>query len=110
MSSRKDPKKASAIYVLFLIFSWYSTSIFLSMYNTWLFSEKRSNFKFPIFTISLHMGMQFALASISLKFFPKLQPKRMPGYRETITKIIPCAMAMLLDIGLSNSSLEVCQY
>src|SRR5262245_3462645 len=87
-------------------------------YNKWMFDEDRLNFAFPLFTTSMHMLVQFALAGLVLYFVPSLRP----GYshnsdlgasrHETersdagmtkmfyLTRIGPCGAATGLDIGL----------
>ncbi|KAI8604321.1 TPT-domain-containing protein [Dissophora ornata] len=84
----------------------YSTSTALSFYNKWLFSPNYHNFQFPLFTTSLHMVAQFSLSSITLAILPALRPKAAPSAKDFGTKIMPCAVASGLDIGLSNSSLK----
>ena len=86
------------------------------------------DFHFPLFTTSLHMVVQFALASAVLYFVPRLRPGRSDhaGYTqldgvETTTKpakqplmtrwfyfsrLGPCGTATALDIGLGNFSLR----
>ncbi|KAF8928503.1 Triose-phosphate Transporter [Haplosporangium gracile] len=54
----------------------------------------------------LHMVAQFALSSITLFLLPALRPKASPTPKDFGTKIVPCAVASGLDIGLSNSSLK----
>ncbi|KAF9118888.1 Triose-phosphate Transporter [Mortierella sp. 14UC] len=91
---------------VFYVFAWYSCSTALSFYNKWLFSPAHHNFQFPLFTTSLHMVAQFLLSSITLFFLPRLRPKAAPLPKDFGTKIVPCAVASGLDIGLSNSSLK----
>ncbi|KAF9908998.1 Triose-phosphate Transporter [Linnemannia zychae] len=91
---------------VFYVFAWYSCSTALSFYNKWLFSPAHHNFQFPLFTTSLHMVAQFLLSSITLFLLPRLQPKAAPSPKDFGTKIVPCAVASGLDIGLSNSSLK----
>ena len=57
-----------------LIVLWYSFSISISVYNKWMFSGDNLNFPFPLFTTSLHMVVQFALASSVLFFMPRFRP------------------------------------
>lgn len=57
-----------------LIALWYSFSISISVYNKWMFSSENLDFHFPLFTTSLHMLIQFALASGTLFFFPRFRP------------------------------------
>ncbi|KAG0209413.1 Triose-phosphate Transporter [Mortierella sp. NVP41] len=91
---------------VFYVFAWYSCSTALSFYNKWLFSPQHHGFTFPLFTTSLHMVAQFTLSSITLTLLPALRPKAAPSPKDFGTKIVPCAVASGLDIGLSNSSLK----
>ena len=57
-----------------LILLWYSFSISISVYNKWMFSKENLDFHFPLFTTSLHMIVQFSLASAVLFFLPRFRP------------------------------------
>jgi len=57
-----------------LIALWYSFSISISVYNKWMFSKDNLDFHFPLFTTSLHMIVQFTLASSVLFFVPQFRP------------------------------------
>ncbi|KAK1757444.1 hypothetical protein QBC47DRAFT_376013 [Echria macrotheca] len=105
-----------------LIGLWYTFSLLISLYNKWMFDKSKLNFPFPMFTTSMHMLVQFSLASLVLFFFPSLRPGR--GHRSDLgqsrnepgkpimtkmfylTRIGPCGMATGLDIGLGNTSLQ----
>ncbi|KAK5137974.1 hypothetical protein LTR08_005771 [Meristemomyces frigidus] len=111
-----------------LIASWYCCSISISVYNKWMFSKENLDFHFPLFTTSLHMVVQFALASAVLFFIPHLRPGRSDhaGYTQLdgaepatkpakqplmtrwfyFSRIGPCGTATALDIGLGNFSLR----
>ncbi|KAL8675065.1 MAG: hypothetical protein Q9168_000548 [Polycauliona sp. 1 TL-2023] len=118
--------KASLINVL-LIISWYIFSVSISVYNKWMFGEKKKqlNFHFPLFTTCMHMAVQFLLASTVLYFFPHFRPRAdsitNPGNHHPVhhdpsqskplmsrtfylTRIGPCGTATGLDIGLGNMS------
>lgn len=98
-----------------------------------MFSEKHLDFKFPLFTTSMHMIVQFALASLVLYFLPHFRPgydsvlderhahgteadrathDMMEGTKPLMTRgfyftrLGPCGMATGLDIGLGNTSLK----
>lgn len=60
-----------------LILLWYSFSISISVYNKWMFSagNKGLDFHFPLFTTSLHMLVQFSLATTVLFFLPRFRPQ-----------------------------------
>ncbi|KAL8771900.1 MAG: hypothetical protein Q9209_002838 [Squamulea sp. 1 TL-2023] len=120
--------KASLINVL-LIASWYLFSVSISVYNKWMFGEKKKqlNFHFPLFTTCMHMAVQFLLASAVLYFVPQFRPRadsitnpgnHPPLHRDQsqnkplmsrifyLTRIGPCGTATGLDIGLGNMSLR----
>ncbi|TKA83127.1 hypothetical protein B0A55_00899 [Friedmanniomyces simplex] len=59
-----------------LIALWYTFSISISVYNKWMFSKENLDFHFPLFTTSLHMIVQFVLATTALYFLPQFRPKR----------------------------------
>ena len=93
-----------------------------------MFSSKYLDFQFPLFTTSMHMLVQFTLASLVLYFVPYLRPRadsitnpqnRNPIHRDStpsdkplmarmfyLTRIGPCGAATGLDIGLGNMSLR----
>ncbi|KAK3394375.1 triose-phosphate transporter family-domain-containing protein [Podospora didyma] len=107
-----------------LIGLWYFFSLCISLYNKWMFDPKTLNFPFPMFTTSVHMLVQFSLASLVLFIFPSLRPKN--GHASSLgqarhqiepekplmtkmfylTRIGPCGVATGLDIGLGNTSLQ----
>ncbi|KAG0250574.1 Triose-phosphate Transporter [Mortierella polycephala] len=102
----KKQFRVQMLWNAFYVFAWYTCSTALSFYNKWLFSPNYHNFQFPLFTTSLHMVAQFTLSSITLALLPAFRPKAAPSTRDFGTKILPCAVASGLDIGLSNSSLK----
>lgn len=112
-----------------LIAFWYCCSISISVYNKWMFSKKNLDFHYPLFTTSIHMLVQFALASAVLYFLPHLRPRQIedtdytrldgadsdtnkPAVKPLMTRwfylsrIGPCGSATALDIGLGNFSLR----
>ncbi|KXJ86131.1 triose-phosphate transporter family-domain-containing protein [Microdochium bolleyi] len=110
---------------LCLIGLWYIFSLSISLYNKWMFDSSKLNFPFPLFTTSMHMLVQFSLASIVLYFFPSLRPNNSPRESDMgrsrheaepdrpvmtkmfyLTRIAPCGAATGLDIGLGNMSLK----
>ena len=108
MFSRNIMDIQRASYVGLLIFGWYSTSISLGMYNTYLFSSNHYDFHFPFLVTMMHSAIHFALSSTVLKYLKSsLKPARYPTIMEYTLKIGPCALATATDIGLSNSSLKV---
>lgn len=84
-----------------------------------MFSPENLNFHFPLFTTSLHMVVQFLLASLVLLIFPSLRPavKNRPDDLNPsdkplltplfyLTRLVPCGTTTSLDIGLGNASLQ----
>ncbi|KAG0237627.1 Triose-phosphate Transporter [Actinomortierella wolfii] len=102
----KRQMRKRTLWNIFFIMAWYGCSTSLSFYNKWLFSGTHYNFRFPLFTTSLHMVAQFTLSSLTLFAIPSLRPRKAPSPKDLGTKIMPCAVASGLDIGLSNSSLK----
>lgn len=102
--------------------------MYLLQYNKWMFDPKHLNFQFPLFTTSMHMVVQFSLASLVLFFIPRFRPRatsisnpddaaavenrksRSDQPLMTLTyyfsRIAPCGAATGLDIGLGNMSLR----
>lgn len=97
----------------------------LLQYNKWMFDSGQLNFPFPLFTTSMHMLVQFSLASLVLYFIPSLRPSNTPRGSDLgrsrhesepdrpimtklfyLTRIGPCGTATGLDIGLGNTSLK----
>jgi solute carrier family 35 protein C2 len=70
--------KNTGINVL-LICLWYSFSISISVYNKWMFSKENLDFHFPLFVTSIHMIVQFVLASTVLYFIPRFRPGADPN-------------------------------
>ncbi|KAI1744072.1 triose-phosphate transporter family-domain-containing protein [Xylaria scruposa] len=108
-----------------LIGLWYMFSLSISLYNKWMFDSGQLNFPFPLFTTSMHMLVQFSLASLVLYFIPSLRPNNSSRNSDLgrsrhesepdrpimtklfyFTRIGPCGAATGLDIGLGNTSLK----
>lgn len=90
-----------------------------------MFDSGQLNFPFPLFTTSMHMLVQFSLASLVLYFIPSLRPNNAAHGSDLgrsrheseperpimtklfyFTRIGPCGAATGLDIGLGNTSLK----
>lgn len=84
----------------------------MNLYNSWLFSKKRYGFSYPLFVTSMHMIVQFALSSAALALFKDIAPRgrngkrARPNAKDWLSKVVPCALATAIDIGLSNLSLK----
>jgi solute carrier family 35 protein C2 len=99
---------STALWSLFYIILWFSTSLSLSLYNKYLFSASHYNFQYPLFTTCLHTCIQFILSAIVACLYPKLKPskKHTPSIRDYLFRVLPCGFATGADIGLSNNSLR----
>jgi solute carrier family 35, member C2 len=96
-----------------------------------MFDGKHLDFHFPLFTTSLHMLVQFCLATTVLFFIPSLRPSQSSQAYQRLptpllpsddldatkpkpvitplfwfTRLLPCGTATSLDIGLGNTSLR----
>lgn len=82
-----------------------------------MFSGDHLDFHFPMFTTSLHMVVQFLLASTILLIFPHLRPSTTPNPTTGeskplltplfyLTRLVPTGTTTSLDIGLGNTSLR----
>lgn len=116
-----------------LITLWYTFSLFISIYNKWMFDPTHLDFHFPLFTTCLHMVVQFFLSFLVLCIMPQFRPQHEPNLHKIskatdpeeempqeaekswislmstkyyLTHIGPCGIATGLDIGLGNMSLK----
>lgn len=112
LKERRDAYWKASIVNVLLILSWYTFSTLISVYNKWMFDTHKKNFAFPLFVTSTHMLMQFVLSSTAMRTFPALIPRKpngspsRPSGKDWLSKVVPCALATALDIGLSNTSLK----
>ncbi|KAL2440833.1 putative transporter C22E12.01 [Exophiala dermatitidis] len=100
-----------------LVGLWYFFSLSISIYNKMMFSAEHLDFHFPLFATSLHMLVQFGLASAILLLFPSFRPSQ-PYKNEShppkplvtpmfyLTRLVPTGTTTSLDIGLGNTSLR----
>ncbi|TPX31116.1 hypothetical protein SmJEL517_g05452 [Synchytrium microbalum] len=102
----EDGWERKAILVTLYICGWYTTSIFLSMYNKWLLSPNYHGFGYPLFVTGWHMIVQTVLSWLVLGCcLSNYRPKHAPSIWLFFTRVIPCGMATGIDIGLSATSL-----
>ncbi|KAI9252935.1 triose-phosphate transporter family-domain-containing protein [Phascolomyces articulosus] len=106
LPDESNRKKLSPQSIALIKSSAINFATFLSVYNKWMFSEEHYGFQFPLFVSSTHMVVQFIFAGFSLLLVPKIRPTKRPTLKEYIFKVLPCALATSLDIGLSNLSLK----
>ncbi|GAA96328.1 uncharacterized protein L969DRAFT_88771 [Mixia osmundae IAM 14324] len=97
--------RTAIINVIFILL-WYTFSTLISVYNKWMFSPEHYGFPYPLFVTSIHMCIQFGLCSLVMAVVPSLRPKNRPALVDYGTKVVPCAVATGMDIGLSNLSLK----
>jgi len=91
-----------------LIACWFLFATVLSVYNKWMFSPDRFGFPSPLFVTTLHMAVQFLLATLLRTFWPLLfRPQHSPNRADYLRRAVPTGVATSLDIGLSNLSLKL---
>lgn len=103
--------------IIISIILWYILSMTISVYNRWMFSTEKLNFKYPIIITSFHQLLLTFLSIISLIIFPKFKLNTNTNnnstgeklnyiipLKEYISKILPCSIASAGDIGLGNTS------
>ncbi|THV06707.1 triose phosphate transporter [Dendrothele bispora CBS 962.96] len=96
-----------AVINLLFIGSWFGFATVLSLYNKWMFSDDHYNFSFPLFVTTLHMIVQFSMATLVLNVWPRrFRPDAKPDSADYGAKVVPTAVTTSLDIGLSNVSLK----
>ncbi|KAJ2387340.1 hypothetical protein H4S02_003411, partial [Coemansia sp. RSA 2611] len=82
-----DPElRKHAFLVMTYVLLWYTFSGVLSVYNKWLFGASERDFPFPLFVGSIHMMVQYTLASVCLWMFPKLRPSQSPTWNMYLTR------------------------
>lgn len=113
--ARSEASLQGFVVALLYIAGWYFFSMLISVYNKWMFG-KGLNFRFPLFVTAFHQTCLFFLSLGILYVRPKLRPAVNPSptfwgalhipLMAYICQIVPCALALAGDIGLSNVSLE----
>ncbi|QIW98492.1 hypothetical protein AMS68_004010 [Peltaster fructicola] len=93
-----DVIKTNAINALF-IGLWYTFSIGISVYNTWMFSKGGLHFPFPLHDLCAYGDEDENSNEIERK--PQIMTKWF-----YLTRIGPCGAATAMDIGLGNFSLR----
>ncbi|KZT08442.1 TPT-domain-containing protein [Laetiporus sulphureus 93-53] len=90
------------------IASWFLFATVLSVYNKWMFSPDHFGFPSPLFVTTLHMFVQFLLATILRVAWPRqFRPEQSPSRADYLRRAIPTGITTGLDIGLSNLSLKL---
>ena len=79
---------------------WFVVSIFMTIYNKWLFSI--FGLKFPLLVTSVHIAIKVPLAAAAMRL---LQVPRLHFEPRVLWwQVMPTGFATALDIGLSNLS------
>ncbi|KAH9941023.1 TPT-domain-containing protein [Amylocystis lapponica] len=98
----------NALINAFFIASWFGFATVLSVYNKWMFAPEHFAFPSPLFVTTLHMFVQFLLATLLRLVWPQhFLPDRNPAPVDYVRKVIPTGITTALDIGLSNLSLKL---
>ncbi|KAM0857683.1 hypothetical protein ACQ4PT_048315 [Festuca glaucescens] len=93
--------------IIFLIASWYTLSICLTLYNKEMLGKHMWKFPAPFLMNTVHFTMQ-AVASRVILWFQRrgLEAERNAmSWRDYFLRVVPTALATALDINLSNISL-----
>ncbi|KAJ2660095.1 hypothetical protein IWW48_003147 [Coemansia sp. RSA 1200] len=98
--------RRQALMIVVYTLLWYGFSGVLSVYNKWLFGSSERDFPFPLFVTSVHMFVQYMLATLCLRAYPALRPQQQSTWDVYLVRAVPCGVASALDIGLSNISLQ----
>ncbi|KAG0418152.1 putative sugar phosphate/phosphate translocator, partial [Dictyocoela roeselum] len=91
--------RMKTLLTLLYVFLYYTSSIGLSFFSSYMFSEKMYNFRFPLFIVASQNFIHFLFAYLSKLF---VSHEKRKGYM----LIMPCAFAGALDIGMSSYSLR----
>ncbi|KAI0329222.1 TPT-domain-containing protein [Cubamyces sp. BRFM 1775] len=90
------------------IASWFFFATMISVYNKWMFSPEHFGFPSPLFVTTIHMWVQFVLASLLRYTMPqRFKPDHNPNRGDYIRKAVPTGITTGLDIGFSNLSLKL---
>lgn len=93
------------------VLMWWTFSIMLSLYNKEAYGEKKMDFPCPLLMTSTNFLFQWAAASIAVRVQPRMRQCADGSDPEPISwecygkRLLPCALGVALDIGLSNVSL-----
>ncbi|GBE81470.1 Uncharacterized transporter [Sparassis crispa] len=98
----------NALINTFFIASWFVFATVLSVYNKWMFAPEHFGFPSPLFVTTLHMMVQFLLATLLRLVWPRrFRPELSPSKLDYLRKAVPTGITTSLDIGLSNLSLKM---
>ncbi|XP_022913966.1 solute carrier family 35 member C2 [Onthophagus taurus] len=88
-----------------LIAIYFAPSIGLTFYQRWLLQK----FKFPLFTVLIHLVVKFLLAALwrSCASLKNDKPKLVVPLKDIFTSIAPPGFFSGIDIGFSNWGLEL---
>ncbi|ANB11420.1 Ymd8p [Sugiyamaella lignohabitans] len=106
--SEKESQFHHAVMSVIYILGWYLFSVSISVYNKWMFSPEHLDFRFPIFSTSIHQLIQTSLAAAILFAVPEWKPQSpFTNFKDYFRRIGPCAAASAGDIGMGNVSLRL---
>ncbi|KAL1925775.1 uncharacterized protein VTP21DRAFT_658 [Calcarisporiella thermophila] len=89
--------------------AWYFFSISISFYNKNMLGRDKWDLEFPFLMTAIHALMHYVISSALIRCFPEKFGERRtkklgrePSYPK---RVIPCALAAAMEIGLANASL-----
>ncbi|KAJ7963864.1 Sugar phosphate transporter domain containing protein [Quillaja saponaria] len=105
-NSKSPISVANVLKTLFFILVWYTSSLFLTLYNKSLLGDDLGRFPAPFVMNTVHFAMQAALSRFITWFWShKFQPSVAMSWMDYYMRVVPTALGTAMDVNLSNASL-----
>ena len=97
---------ANILKTLILILMWYTSSLFLTLYNKSLLGDHMGKFPAPFLMNTIHFTMQAVLSKFITWFWShKFEANVVISWRDYFLRVVPTAFGTAMDVNLSNASL-----
>ncbi|KAG4920919.1 hypothetical protein JHK84_049769 [Glycine max] len=97
---------ANILKTLFLILMWYTSSLFLTLYNKSLLGDHMGKFPAPFLMNTIHFTMQAVLSKFITWFWShKFETNVVISWGDYFLRVVPTAFGTAMDVNLSNASL-----
>ncbi|KAL2568759.1 hypothetical protein AAZX31_18G098000 [Glycine max] len=97
---------ANILKTLFLILMWYTSSLFLTLYNKSLLGDHMGKFPPPFLMNTIHFTMQAVLSKFITWFWShKFETNVVISWGDYFLRVVPTAFGTAMDVNLSNASL-----
>ncbi|KHN22827.1 Putative sugar phosphate/phosphate translocator [Glycine soja] len=97
---------ANILKTLILILMWYTSSLFLTLYNKSLLGDHMGKFPAPFLMNTIHFTMQAVLSKFITWFWShKFEANVVISWRDYFLRVVPTAFGTAMDVNLSNVSL-----